>query len=1110
MPAAAGLTNRASAQTGEHVPRGLSEAEHALERDADRAADAVQAGRNAGPPLRRAATANSWTRPSDLRAAETMTAQHGAPLSLATRRYFEPRFGRDLSQVRVHTDTPAATQLSAVAFTAGTHIGFAPGQYRPATREGRHLIAHELAHVVQQTGATPLIQRRADAKEVEAASSTTIDAITAVQYAKDGEATLSTGEKVPIKLDENTLRPGDHTFYRISGTDYGSGESTEPGASGPRGFRWVNPWADKKHTKSRYAWKETVKVTITQTATQRIASLPPHIRDLFSSESPYAKAATDDEIERIAAAGDALAAANLTADEAALITQEMRRRQEQSGVAGVAAGDPLDWAQSYLAGRAATANARASNRTDLQGIARDLAENEPLEQTSHGLLGPLLDPSDKVELEFGIQIALSLKRKGRLDRLPGVNAEANILFLRNLVHDFQAQLQQFERAFLVDMRGHGTQALDGAEAAMLRLRQAYIGTNDRELSPFYFYEAIGQINDKPIIKRAAQLRDQGKTEIDRLDAADLDSIRDPIIHAVDPIGLLGYNKRHDERDTKKDKIDETFDKVVRDNSPLKLPPGSDIQGILGAKDPDHARTLLREYLYRGEDKIRHAREKLGSPKFIYSADIWIKDEQKALSDALGGTVGPEISLLIDRFAELRKSETSFWEDLLSFVQFIAMFVPGPIGWGLRGVTGAIKFGIDAGRIVDQHTLYGVGASSVDASSTEAFGALADLVFNLVPDVPGGAMEERAFKIPKGDAERVTKDAIEKETVSTVENVGADATKTGPHNGPAAEPGGAASETPPGSQHGGGEHGGGGGEHETGMNGDRIGVSRVREEVRAITVDDLYQQRDALARDHARLVHDLEKNSDEVYKLEQRAEEMDAKYPPKPGQPARSDEIRKNIATLEASAAEPGAAAAELSTKIDDLDAEIERLAPAPETPVGTPEAPKEPLGEFASEGKTNYKDTRMHSRNADVYIGTRQSGYRENVETLLLKDRDGPLSKALLENGKIVPYDATHEAAAAHRNMFVAGHAYGKAAAERYIADAAERDFIVLTSANRNIHFNTTIEMAGGERFSEYAYNIQGFAVEPGTAWELVEHHGLPASVVENAEKIYLVKNPAR
>jgi len=79
----------------------------------------------------------------------------GNSLDWRTRSHMSQAYGADFSRVRVHTDGKAATlsqQLNALAFTVGHDIAFAPGQYRPGTLVGDALLAHELAHVVQQSG----------------------------------------------------------------------------------------------------------------------------------------------------------------------------------------------------------------------------------------------------------------------------------------------------------------------------------------------------------------------------------------------------------------------------------------------------------------------------------------------------------------------------------------------------------------------------------------------------------------------------------------------------------------------------------------------------------------------------------------------------------------------------------------------------------------------------------------------------------------------------------------------------------------------------------------------------------------------------------------------
>lgn len=85
----------------------------------------------------------------------------GEPLSVEARQFYEPRFGRDFSRVRVHTDAAAAASaaaINALAYTTGTDIVFNKGQYAPDTASGKKLLAHELTHVAQQ-GGNKVVQR---------------------------------------------------------------------------------------------------------------------------------------------------------------------------------------------------------------------------------------------------------------------------------------------------------------------------------------------------------------------------------------------------------------------------------------------------------------------------------------------------------------------------------------------------------------------------------------------------------------------------------------------------------------------------------------------------------------------------------------------------------------------------------------------------------------------------------------------------------------------------------------------------------------------------------------------------------------------------------------
>lgn len=79
----------------------------------------------------------------------------GNQLDAPSRAFFEPRFGHDFAHVRIHDDARAARsarEVGALAYTVGHNIVFGPGEYAPTTVRGKRLLAHELTHVVQQSG----------------------------------------------------------------------------------------------------------------------------------------------------------------------------------------------------------------------------------------------------------------------------------------------------------------------------------------------------------------------------------------------------------------------------------------------------------------------------------------------------------------------------------------------------------------------------------------------------------------------------------------------------------------------------------------------------------------------------------------------------------------------------------------------------------------------------------------------------------------------------------------------------------------------------------------------------------------------------------------------
>jgi len=87
----------------------------------------------------------------------------GQPMDKDTQDFMGQRFGYDFSGVQIHNDSQAnqsSAEINAHAYTHNNHIVFAAGQYQPQTDTGKHLMAHELTHVIQQGAQKPAIQRR--------------------------------------------------------------------------------------------------------------------------------------------------------------------------------------------------------------------------------------------------------------------------------------------------------------------------------------------------------------------------------------------------------------------------------------------------------------------------------------------------------------------------------------------------------------------------------------------------------------------------------------------------------------------------------------------------------------------------------------------------------------------------------------------------------------------------------------------------------------------------------------------------------------------------------------------------------------------------------------
>jgi len=112
----------------------------------------------------------------------------GCPMETGTKNFMESRFGADFSDVKIHTgDEPAQLNrsLDAKAFTVSNNIFFNNGQYQPETDAGKHLLAHELTHTLQQSGNagsnSSAVIRRTPASDAKALAKQIHDAFSAAK-----------------------------------------------------------------------------------------------------------------------------------------------------------------------------------------------------------------------------------------------------------------------------------------------------------------------------------------------------------------------------------------------------------------------------------------------------------------------------------------------------------------------------------------------------------------------------------------------------------------------------------------------------------------------------------------------------------------------------------------------------------------------------------------------------------------------------------------------------------------------------------------------------------------------------------------------------------------
>lgn len=150
----------------------------------------------------KATRAQDATTPSAFEGATWETAEAGQPLPGDLRAQFEASLGADLASVRVHPASSSATAIGAKAYAKGQDIHFAPGRYDPKSAEGRELLAHEVAHTVQQRGVGGPPQRKGDVSNASDAAEVEADtAASAMTRGVPAQVSAASSARVMAKSD---------------------------------------------------------------------------------------------------------------------------------------------------------------------------------------------------------------------------------------------------------------------------------------------------------------------------------------------------------------------------------------------------------------------------------------------------------------------------------------------------------------------------------------------------------------------------------------------------------------------------------------------------------------------------------------------------------------------------------------------------------------------------------------------------------------------------------------------------------------------------------------------------------------------------------------------
>lgn len=597
----------------------------------------------------------------------------GDPLQKNTRAEMERGFGVDFSGVRIHNGPSAAEMsknLGAQAFTHGTDIYFNHGKFDTQSKEGKRLIAHELTHVVQQRNdeTQNLIHRKENILNKK------IVKIIAFKGQLSGQAVLSDNTVVDISLSTNTLEElGTYNFLFDAGEQYNYRREDSDKRKGV--IRWYPKDVYGEKYKERVI-SEKVEVEILEgdQLSQQVGleTLPEHIKNFLTAEN--GKSPSFKQIQDAIEVGWILVENNVSEEELLLKEIEFEKRSQQG----------ISISRFELAWEIVNEKKSVAVKEDF--ISDSLNVSEKLGIKNQEVYGLLMAVSEKLDKEINFE---------RITNAVGLS------------------YTEISNAFEVVLSNRVKKALAESLIKLKQIESFYI-TDQVNVS-------IGRKNMEGavgLLREALKERDKAHSDYERIELE-----RGLENYKINKEEKIELEEKASIARRKYDSSAQGFSEISS-NLGLNLP---NIRELINQKSVQNSQGILKAFIFETRQNIYSALDKIKNPENLYRSDIIIKEAKEELKI--------KEKSIVDAIIKIKTKTVladTWWDKFWETVSIISMFIPGPIGWIARGVTGLVNLISGNDDFENQNVLFDAGVSSLEPSSLE----LAVNIGSALLDAPG--------------------------------------------------------------------------------------------------------------------------------------------------------------------------------------------------------------------------------------------------------------------------------------------------------------------------------------------------------------------------------------